>query len=51
MKKVLLSAIAAAFLGAIASPVLAQGTPPAGPQDCKPTEQWDPATKACKPKS
>lgn len=47
MKKAILGTLAAAFLSASALPLLAQV--PKGPQDCKPTEQWDEATKTCKP--
>ena len=36
------------FLSAVALPALSQT--PKGPQDCKSTEQWDPATKTCKVK-
>lgn len=48
MKKAILAAVAAAFVSASVMPAFAQ-TPPKGPQDCKPTEKWDPVTKSCKP--
>jgi hypothetical protein len=47
MRKLVSAAVLAGFLAVPALPSFAQA--PAGPQNCKPTEQWDAVTKTCKP--